>query len=288
MVGDPDAQPVGAGDELDRRRVRTVRLADAAAKNAANLRTELEDVRGQLRTEQTFENWAVPALVGGQLAGAQVTLVTQVDVNPTEVEGVRRVLEQSGATVTGEVVVTNRMSLTDPRWRSDLASTVGTVDSGTPEQLAQEAAAAVATRLADGPGSVASDLLTSLSSAGFIVIRGGASGAAGVGGPDQAVVLLAGNDRDSTLDPALFPLASALIDASLSVAAAETQNSFDPFVQLLRADDHVDDRMVTVDNADQAPGRVALVYGLRDLLASPGNGGDYGVGPGASALLPNP
>jgi hypothetical protein len=46
--------------------------------------------------------------------------------------------------------------------------------------------------------------------------------------------------------------------------------------------------MVTVDNADQAPGRVALVYGLRDILASPGDGGDYGVGPGASALLPNP
>ena len=263
---------------------------DAAVKNGENLRKELEDVRVQLRTTQGFGDKVVPALVGGQLTGTQVTLVTQVDVNPTEVDDMRRVLEESGATVTGEVVVANRMSLTDPQWRSDLASAIGTVDSETPEQLAQEAAAAVATRLADGPGSAAPDLLASLSSAGFIVIRGGASGATGVGGPGQAVVLLAGDDRDSTLDPALFlvPLASALVGASRAVAAAETQDSFDPFVQLLRADDQVDGRLVTVDNADQAPGRVALVYALRDLLASPGNGGDSGVKPGASALLPNP
>jgi hypothetical protein len=233
---------------------------------------------------------AVPVLVGDQLTGTEITLVTQQDVNPSEVEEVRRVIEESGATVTGEVVVTNRMSLTDARWRSDLASALGTVDSGIPEQLAQEAAHAVAARLAQGPGSVAPDLLDSLRSAGFIVIRGGASGATGVGGPTQAVVLLAGNDRASVLDPGLFlvPLASALVDAARPVAAAETQGSVDPFVQLLRADGRLDGRMVTVDNADQVPGRIALVYGLRDLLASPGNGGDYGVGPGASALLPNP
>jgi hypothetical protein len=263
---------------------------DAAVKNGENLRKELNDLRNDLRTRDTFESVVVPALVGDQLAGSVVTLVTQSDVNPAEVEGVRRVLEESGATVTGEVVVTNHMSLTEARWRSDLASAVGTVDSGIPEQLAEEAAVAVAARLADGPGSADPDLLSSLSSAGFIVIRGGASGAAGVGGPGQAMVLLAGNDRDSTLDPRLFlvPLASALVGASRAVAAAETQDSFDPFVQLLRADDRVDGRMVTVDNADQSPGRVALVYGLRDLLASPGSGGDYGVKTGASALLPNP
>jgi Copper transport outer membrane protein, MctB len=263
---------------------------DAAATNAENLRKEVDDLRNQLETDQAFENRVVPALVDGQLAGSQVTLVTQSDVDPAEVEGVRRVLEESGVTLTGEVVVTNRMSLTEARWRSDLAGAMGTVDSGIPEQLAQEAAVALAARLADGPSSVDPDLLNSLSSAGFIVITGGASGAAGVGGPEQSVVLLAGNDRDSTLDPGLFlvPLATALVGASRVVAAAETQDSFDPFVQLLRADGQLDGRMVTVDNADQAPGRVALVYGLRDLLASPGNGGNYGVKPGASALLPNP
>jgi Copper transport outer membrane protein, MctB len=263
---------------------------DAAVKNAANLRKELDDLRNQLATEQAFANMAVPLLVGDQLTGTQLTLVTQQDVNPSEVEGVRRVLEESGATVAGEMVITNHMSLTDARWRSDLVSALGTVDSGMPEQLAQEAAQAVATRLANGPDPVAPDLLDALSSAGLIVIRGGASGTGGVGGPSQAVVLFAGNDRDSALDPGLFlvPLASALVDEGRPVAAAETRDSVDPFVQLLRADGRLDGRMTTVDNADQAPGRVALVYGLRDLLASPGDGGDYGVGPGASGLIPRP
>jgi copper transport outer membrane protein MctB len=263
---------------------------DAAAKNAENLRKEVNDLRNQLGVAQAFENTVLQPLVVDQLTGAQVTLVTQQDVNPSEVEGVRRVLEDSGATVTGEVVVTNRMSLTDAQWRSDLVSVIGTVDSGVPEQLAKEAADAVAARLADGAGPVAPDLLDSLSSAGFIVMRGGAAGTAGVGGPSQAVVLLAGNDRDSTLDPGLFlvPLAAALVDAARPVAAAETLDSVDPFVQLLRADGQVDGRLVTVDNADQTPGRIALVYGLRDILAAPGVGGNYGVKAGATALLPKP
>jgi hypothetical protein len=104
------------------------------------------------------------------------------------------------------------------------------------------------------------------------------------------VVLLAGNDQASTLAPELFlaPLASDLVAEAHPVAAAETRNTVDPFVALLRADGQVDGHLVTVDNADQTAGRVALVFGLRDLLASPGNGGDYGVKPGASSLVPRP
>ena len=143
----------------------------------------------------------------------------------------------------------------------------------------------MALRLAEGPDGVSADLLDELHSAGFVVIRGGSEGTSGMGGPGQALVLLAGNDQESTLDPGLFlaPLAAALVDASASV----TEDSVDPFVLLLRGDGNVDGRMVTVDNADQTPGKVALVFGLRDLLASPGNGGDYGVKDGASSLIPN-
>jgi hypothetical protein len=72
------------------------------------------------------------------------------------------------------------------------------------------------------------------------------------------------------------------------VAAAESADSATPFVLLLRDDGHLDGQMVTVDNADQVPGRAALVLGLRDLLSSPGSGGDYGIKAGASSLLPKP
>jgi Copper transport outer membrane protein, MctB len=59
-------------------------------------------------------------------------------------------------------------------------------------------------------------------------------------------------------------------------------------VTLIRKDESMDGHLVTVDNADQIPGRVALVFGLRDLLATPGKGGDYGVKDGASSILPKP
>jgi hypothetical protein len=263
---------------------------DAATKNADNLRKEMNDLRTDMATSQLFENTILPLLVGGQLAGAQVTLVTQQDVIPSEVDGVLRVLEESGATVTGELVITNRMTLSDAPSRSDLASAIGAVDSGVPEQLAQEAAHAIATRLADGPGTLTPDPLDALHAAGFVVIRGGSGGTATVGGPGQAFILLAGSDRPSALDPGLFlvPLASELVQASLPVAAAETKNSVDPFVLTLRADGNLDGHMVTVDNADQTPGRVAVVYGLRDLLGAAGTGGDYGVKTGATSLLPRP
>jgi hypothetical protein len=263
---------------------------DAAARNAENLRKEVEDVRKQLASGQTFEASVLPELVQDQLVGRQVTLVTQQDVDPSEVEGVRRVLEDSGATVMGELVVTNRMALTESAWRSDLVGAIGTVDSGVPEQLAQEAAHVLAARLANGPAPFGTDVLDALHAGGFIVIRGGPEGTSGVGGPGQAMVLLAGSDRSSALDPQLFlvPLASALLDEATPVVAAESQDAAEPFIAVLRADSQVDGHIVTVDNADQVSGRVSVVYGLRDLMATPGEGGDYGVKPGASSVIPKP
>jgi hypothetical protein len=72
------------------------------------------------------------------------------------------------------------------------------------------------------------------------------------------------------------------------VVAAETLESEYPFVQLVRNNGSIDGRLVTVDNADQVSGRIAIVLGLRNLLQSPGQGGDYGVKEGASGLLPQP
>jgi hypothetical protein len=261
---------------------------DSVTQNAENLRKQVEDLQGKLAVTQTFESAILPVLVQDQLPGTEITLVAQADVDVAAVESVRRVLEEAGASVVAEVVVTNRMALADDRSRSDLASALGTVDSAIAEQLAQEAATALAARLAAGPSTDGTDLLDSLHSAGFVVIRGGSSTTT-IGGPTQAVVLLAGSDRESGLDPALFlaPLATALVNEQHPVVAAETQDSVVPFVLLLR-DGDVDGQLVTVDNADQTPGKVALVYGLRDLLASPGSGGDYGVKTGASSLIPRP
>lgn len=273
----------GIVDDLRRR-------TNAAVQNSDKLRDQIADLKTQLDASKSFESIVMPTLIRDQLTGAEVLVVTQQDVAASDVDGVRRALTDAGASVVAEIVVTNRMALSDSNSRADLARTLGTAESAGPDELAKQAAQAVGARLANGPGLTSSDdLLSSLDSAGFVVLRGG-TGTSGIGGTGQAVVLLSGTTRPPAVDAGLFmvPLAAALVEAQRPVAAAEIQATVAPFVSLLRDDGSLDGHLVTVDDADSMPGRLALVLGLRDLLASPGKGGDYGVKAGASALLPKP
>jgi hypothetical protein len=70
------------------------------------------------------------------------------------------------------------------------------------------------------------------------------------------------------------------------VVASETLLTSYPFVATVRQDPDLNGRLATVDNVDTMPGRVALVLSLQDLLATPSQGGNYGVKPGAATLLP--
>jgi hypothetical protein len=273
----------GIVDDLRRR-------TDAAVESSDKLKTQIADLNSQLDASKSVENIVMPFLIRDQLTGAEVLLVTQQDVSASDVDSVRRALSDAGASVVAEIVVTNRMALSDSTSQAALAGALGTVNSGAPDGLAKEAARAVGARLANGPGLAPSgDVLSSLDSAGFVLIRGGI-GISGIGGGGQAVVLLSGTSRPPAVDPGFFmaPLAAALVEAQRPVAAAETETTLAPFVTLLRDDGSLDGRLVTVDDADNMAGRLALVLGLRDLLASPGKGGDYGVKAGASALLPKP
>ncbi|TML00671.1 MAG: copper transporter [Actinobacteria bacterium] len=263
---------------------------DAAVKRADDARKQVVDLKADLSAAQAFEGLVLPALVDGQLAGTRVVLITEQDADVSALEGTRRILTDAGATVVAEMVVTNRMGLTDDRSQADLASVLGVPNPNDPVQLDRDAAQALSARLADGPSSSPPDLLDSLHSGGFLVIRGGAGGNKDIGGAGQVIVLLAGSSHPPTVDPGLFlaPLAGALVEAERPVAAAESDSTVASFVPLLRSDDSLDGHMVTVDNVDEVPGRVALVLGLRDLIASPGSGGDYGRKAGASALIPKP
>ena len=266
------------------------RRTNDAVKNADTLRDQIADLKAQVNAANSFQNIVMPMLIKGQLTGAEVLVMTQQDVSASDVDGIRRALVDAGASVVAEIVVTNRMALADDRSRADLAQALGTADGSDPNQMAHAAASAVAARLANGPGLTgAPDLLDSLGSAGFLVRRGG-TGSAGIGGDGQAVVLLSGTTAAPAVDPGLFmaPLAAALVQAGRPVAAAETGTTVAPFVPLLRDDGSLDGHLVTVDDADEMSGRVALVFGLRDLLATPGKGGDYGVKAGASAVMPKP
>lgn len=272
----------GVIDDLNNR-------VNSAVKRAEEARTQVGELQQQLKDWGTFASAAEPLLVEGRLAGTEVVIVTQEGVNAANLERVRRTLQDAGGKVAAELVLTNQMALTDPAARSTLATMVGRVSTAEPAGLAEEAARRLALRLTAGPVSAETDFLDRFRTEGFLIIRGGAT-PQDIGTTFQAVVLLAGENEVAVVNPAWFlqPLVESLTQSARPVVAAETTDTASPFVTLIRNDGNLDGDLVTVDNADQVPGRVAIILGLRDLLESPAKGGDYGIKEGASGLLPKP
>jgi hypothetical protein len=271
----------GLIEDLDRR-------TEAAVKNADELRRQVSDLRSEIQLHDRFAQAVEPLLVEGRLTGREVVMVTLEDVEASDVDTIRGALQAAGASVVTEMVITARMGLSDEEARSDLASALGMPVSTEPEALSESTAQELGVRLASGPASTETDLLERLATGGFLQVQGG-SAFEGIGGASQPVVLLAGGAGIPIVDPAMLAtVAETLAQDFHPVVAAETLQSEYPFVALVRQNGAIDGQVVTVDNADQISGRVAVVLGLRDLLLTPGRGGDYGVKEGASSLLPQP
>jgi copper transport outer membrane protein MctB len=266
------------------------RRTNDAARRSEQLRSQVTELQSQLRDWDRFGAAVEPMLVSGQLTSRQVVLVTQEGVDAGEVAGIRKALQDAGASVVSVIVVTNRMALRGVDDQNDLRTLLGAAAGEGPSGLAQLAARELAARLSTPLSPGAADVLRELLDARFLVLRGGAGPIDDIGQPDQAVSILAGGNRDPILAPQAFlaPLTSALVESAWPVAAAETTTTVYPFVPLLRQDGALGDRLVTVDNADTMPGRIALVLGLRDLLENPGKGGHFGIKGGAAALIPQP
>ncbi len=269
----------------------------AQAQRAINTNHDLRSSVGELRKEvrgwDSASQAFLPLLIRGQLAGTTVVLVTASDVDFSEVDGVMKALKDAGANVAGVLTVTSRMELAQDGQRVQLAGLLGVPDDSAATDVAGQAAQSVALRLADGPAqTVGADLLSQLSGGGFVVDQAlGQGGLAALGGPDQPVIVLSGGRGQPAADPSTFfvPLVAALVQSSHPVVAGETVDSQYEFVSLIRKDGSIDGDAVTVDDADTMPGRVAVVLGLRNLIADgPGKCGDFGVKAGACDLVPAP
>ena len=189
---------------------------DTAAKQADDLRKQLADVQAQLTVWSQFGNVIEPTIVQGRLAGTQVAIVTQQNVQAAEVAEVRRALEDAGAGVVAEVVATGRMALPDAGAVTQLQTLLGVPVAATPSAtpsddaaLTAEAGRQLARRLADGPGTdpTQADVLDGLRSANFVTIRGGAA-TGDIGGSQMATVVLAGGAEPPVVDPCRLPRAA--------------------------------------------------------------------------------
>lgn len=266
----------------------------SANQRAEQLQSSNDELTSSLGRSTQFASDVVPGMEQGRLAGENVILITTTDTDVAVIKQTEQALKDAGAQVVTVLSVTPRMTSPDPAARQQLAEILG-VDASTPGgTMSKEAATRLATRLATGstaetdkpPG----DVLLQLLDGGFLVSDPTIKVAdlPTVGGDGQVIVLVAGGQNAPAVPPDDFmiPVAQGLVKQNATVAAGETAASSYDFVGPLRDDGTADGKtMVTVDNADEPVGGLAMVLGLRDLLLS-GQGGNFGFKRGAGDLYP--
>jgi hypothetical protein len=195
--------------------------------------------------------------------------------------------------VAGVLVATDQLALPDERTRSAMAEVLGLSPTTPAVDLTRQAASRLGARLDDGPPALGPsvDVLRGLTSNGFIEDQIESGGLDAVGGSDQPVVVLTGDSSQEgpAADDFFLPFLTALVQSIHPVAVGEGLEAADPVVSPVREDGTLDGRVLTVDNADSLPGRVALVLGLDGLLdGSLGSCDDFGIRAGACGILPQP
>jgi hypothetical protein len=146
-------------------------------------------------------------------------------------------------------------------------------------------------RLNQGPG-LASDLLRTLTDAGFISFEGVGADVAlgGIGGAGTEILLVVGTDGAVEARHVLVPAAQAAVEIGLRIAGAEVYRAIEDgqergsLVGLIRNDETLSAEVPTIDDVDLPSGSAVALLALADLTR--GTVGHYGVGEGATAAVP--
>jgi Copper transport outer membrane protein, MctB len=257
---------------------------------------ELTKQVGQL---QSFAATILPDLVQGRLKDRPVVLVDTDKVDGGLRDSVRKVLEDAGAEVDGQVTFADgRLALGAEADRTSLGRLL-TVDAADPVVLRGELVKRLGVRLTT-PAAIPqddrqrpSDMLTGLQDADFLadlkLSRPLAAGTDPFPRPGSIFVLLGPADATAVAPVSfLVPLADQVsARAAGPVAGGEAAAVPNPssWVIALRDDREVSRRVSGIDAVDTAYGQLALVQALQGSLQGR-PAGQYGIKDGASGLLP--
>jgi len=264
-------------------------------KDLSDFRSQVDDLRTQVNTMNAFADQAMPYIVGSKLANEDVVVVTEDGVDGRALAESRKALDLAGAHVLTTLTVHPLLAADTLGAQQDLATLLGMPSDSTPEELQAAAARTLAERLAKDPRTLAgqTDPLGELLSQGFVTASGpGLSDTTlgGIGGRGQMVVTIGGGGAELSPPSSRFlvPFVDELVTLGVVTGAGESVGSDDGFIALVRAGAaDGGTSLVTVDNVDMSVGSSAMVLGLQSVLFG-GPGGDYGIKPGASRLLPPP
>lgn len=271
----------------DRRQDRT----GAAGTSAEHYRGRIDRLSGQADRHEDFDRAMAPRLLAGALAKRTVVVVSLPTADPDQVAGTEKMLDQAGATLTGEVHLTARF--TDPSHRDalgDLASTKLPVDihATVPDDAdgVTASTAVLAAVLMTGRHRVSKDsqttVLTAYSTGGSLSVDKPVHGRA------ESMIVVAGTpatgrtatQRNSSQLAAVRQFGKSGTTLLAGPGASGRGN----VIAATRHDESTAAAVSTVDTLGLVQGRITAVLALARQLH--GGVGHYGHGAGATDRLP--
>lgn len=281
---------------VDRATVDTVRnqLRGVQRRNEATNR-ENDELRSRLGQWDRFGEQGGEELVRGRLRDVPVLLVTVQGIDRKPIEDLRSALIAAGARLQGTVSFTSKLKLENPADGRTLQEVLA-VDSGRVDALRRTAGI----RLADGFAGIGAGvgLLAPLRDTGFLDYEPPSAGPvdlATIPAPGSYFIVVSTPAPDLPNDQVALPftmtLARALPSRVLAAEPGHAAQGEDPevraiFLRTLRDDPDVSGRLSTLDNLEDVRGRIGAVLAVAALVD--GKTGHFGVGRGATRLLPEP
>jgi Copper transport outer membrane protein, MctB len=266
---------------------------DALSKDNKQLRDQVDLLTEEVNQEEKFTTEAAPLMLSGKLSARRVLLLT-LPTGKESVEGVQKMLTTAGAKITGRVDL--RDALADPEKSIellDLASratppSVSTTDLPKNSKGVETSSALLAAVLLDRappvPDADRRAVLSAYSKAGYLTEEDK------VAGPAEIVMVVTGLpyvDHDAGAKNDAVVTMVEQFDKPAVVVVAGSGSGDGNVVSAVRADPALSKTISTVDNGSTAQGQlVAALAVVEQVKGRPA--GHYGVGAGASSLLPEP
>lgn len=269
---------------------------NALRKDNQLLRETVNRLKEEVNREEEFASEAAQLLLPGRLANRRV-LVWVLPSGRDQVDGVTKMLTTAGAKITGRIDVQdkfvspdNSIELLDLAVRAAQPSIPTSGLPGNSDGV-ETSSALLATALLDRPQGSSpvtegdlKALLSAYSNAGYITVDGKVSG------PAEAVVVVSGQphvDRDAAKKDAAVVTMVDQFDKVGRVVVAGTGTSNGNVVAGVRSDPALSKTISTVDNASTAQGQVVTALATVEQITH-NRAGHYGLGDGATSLMPKP
>jgi hypothetical protein len=262
-------------------------------------RSENQDLRGELSQVNDFVAAVEPMLVEDALLSENVVVFEFEGTDSEMVDRLVEAIEGAGGVLVSRIVLTDNFALDQQTDLDQLALIVESTASRAREvrrDAAREIGLAVARAGAfaggDPRGVTAAienlrTLLDDLDRAGFVSVDQ-FEGESPV--PPGTSFVIAGGSAD----PAPYDVEATAAGLGVEIAhqgnpaiVVEPEGSVWGLTTGIREDESVADQVATADQAEKIEGRIATVLGLAALRRGD-EAGHYGIGPGATDLIPSP